>query len=596
MIDWLHPGLTFIFGALFIPLFNGKIRQAYILLLPIFSGIILLNMPDGNGYIVNFLSYELTLARVDKLSMVFGYVFVIMAFIGFIYSIHLKDSGQHVAASLYIGSSLGVIFSGDFISLFIFWEVMALSSTYLIWARKTKASYHAGLRYLLIHILGGLSLFVGIIMNVSETGYIAINVLALSGPASYFILIGFILNAAVPPFSAWLSDAYPEATITGAVFLSAFTTKTAVYVLIRVFPGTEILVWFGAIMAFYGVIFAVLANDIRRLLSYHIISQVGYMVAGVGIGTALALNGSVSHAFSHILYKGLLFMGAGAVLHMTGKSKLTELGGLYKTMPITLTLYMIGGLSISAFPLFSGFVSKSMIVTAVAEKHLTIIWLLLSVSSVGTFLHTGLKLPYFTFFGKDSGLRAKDPPVNMIIAMGIASFLCILIGVYPDALYKLLPFAASYTPYTGEHVLWTMQILLFTALGFFLLLKHLGGEPYITIDTDWFYRKGVSYFMWFINSPMSQFSAWLNKIIFVIIPLYLVWISKNPVAMMKIASDNVLLRFSSPKKSAQIKHRIQREKEIYPGEIINHWPIGPTILWITLLLLVYILIAYLVNT
>ena len=594
MIDWLHPGLTFIFGALFIPLFNGKIRQAYILLLPIFAGIILLNMPDGNGYIVNFLSYELTLARVDKLSMVFGYVFVIMAFIGFIYSIHLKDSGQHVAASLYIGSSLGVIFSGDFISLFIFWEIMALSSTYLIWARKTKASYHAGLRYLLIHILGGLSLFIGIIMNVAQTGSIVLNVLALSGPASYFILIGFILNAAVPPFSAWLSDAYPEATITGAVFLSAFTTKTAVYVLIRVFPGTEILVWLGAIMAFYGVIFAVLANDIRRLLSYHIISQVGYMVAGVGIGTALALNGSAAHAFSHIIYKGLLFMGAGVVLHMTGRSKFTELGGLYKTMPITLTLYMIGGFSISAFPLFSGFVSKSMIVTAVAEKHLTIIWLLLSVSSVGTFLHTGLKLPYFTFFGKDSGLRAKDPPVNMIIAMGIASFLCILIGVYPDVLYKLLPFAASYTPYTGEHVVWTMQILLFTALGFFLLLKHLGGEPYITIDTDWFYRKGVSYFMWFINSPMSQFSDWLNKIIFVIIPSYLVLISKNPVAVMKIASDNVLLRFSSSKKSAQIKHRIKKEKEIYPGEIINHWPIGSTILWITLFLLVYT--YYLVNT
>ena len=280
-------------------------------------------------------------------------------------------------------------------------------------------------------------------------------------------------------------------------------------------------------------------------------------------------------------------MGAGAVLHMTGKSKLTELGALYKTMPITLTLYMIGGLSISAFPLFSGFVSKSMIVTAVAEKHLAIIWLLLSVSSVGTFLHTGLKLPYFTFFGKDSGLRAKDPPVNMIIAMGIASFLCILIGVYPDVLYKLLPFAASYTPYTGEHVVWTIQILLFTALGFFLLLKHLGGEPCIAIDTDWFYRKGVSYFMWFINSPMSHFSDWLNKIIYVIIPSYLVWISKNPVAVMKIASYNVLLRFSSPKKSAQIKHRIQKEKEIYSGEIINHWPIGSTILWITLFLLVY---------
>ncbi len=314
MIDWLSPGLIFIFGALFIPLVKGRIRQAYILLLPVLAGLSLLNMPDGNGCYLNLLGYELILARVDKLSMIFGYVFVVMAFIGFIYSIHLKKSGQHVAAALYIGSALGVTFAGDFITLFIFWEIMALSSTYLIWARKTKASHNAGFRYLLVHLLGGLSLLVCIIMYVAETGSTAFNLMELSGPAAYLILIGFLLNAAVPPFSAWLSDAYPEATVTGAVFLSAFTTKTAVYVLIRAFPGAEILIWLGAIMAFYGVIFAVLANDIRRLLAYHIISQVGYMVAGVGIGTALALNGTTAHAFSHILYKGLLFMGAGAVL------------------------------------------------------------------------------------------------------------------------------------------------------------------------------------------------------------------------------------------------------------------------------------------
>ena len=590
MIDWLPPGLIFIFGAIFIPLFKDRIQSTYILFLPILAGISLLNIPEGNGYILNFLNYELTLASVDKLSMVFGYVFVLIAFIGFIYSIHLRDTAQHVASSLYIGSSLGVIFSGDFISLFIFWEIMALSSTYLIWARKTKASYDAGFRYILIHILGGLCLFVGIIMNVAQTGSIELNILQLSGPASYFILIGFILNAAVPPFSAWLSDAYPEATITGAVFLSAFTTKTAVYVLIRVFPGTEILVWLGAFMAFYGVIFAVLANDIRRLLAYHIISQVGYMVAGVGMGTALALNGSVSHAFSHILYKSLLFMGAGAVLNMTGRSKLTDLGGLYKTMPITFLLYMIGGLSISAFPLFSGFVSKSMIVTAAAEQHLTIIWFILSVSSAGTFLHTGLKLPYFTFLGKDSGLRVKEPPINMLIAMGISSFACILIGVYPDVLYNLLPFAATYIPYTIEHILWTMQILLFTALGFFLLIKHLDGEPYISLDTDWFYRKGASYFIWFINNPMVKFSSLINKIIFDIVPSYLAWISRNPISIIRIPFAILLLRFSNPIVTSQMKSKMQYDKKIYNREIINHRPLGSTIFWIILFLLLNLLI------
>ncbi len=593
MINSMPPGLIFIFGAILIPLLRGRVRQAYLLLVPIVAYVNLLNIPEGSGFILNFLGYELILGKVDKLSMVFGHVFVIMSFIGFIYSIHLKDSGQHVAAFLYIGGSLGVTFAGDFITLFIFWEIMALSSTYLIWARRTRESDGAGFRYLLVHLLGGLCLLVGIIMNVSTTGSTAFNLMQLNNLAAYLILIGFILNAAVPPFSAWLSDAYPEATVTGAVFLSAFTTKTAVYVLIRAFPGTELLVWLGAVMAFYGVIFAVLANDIRRLLAYHIISQVGYMVAGVGIGTTMALNGAASHAFSHILYKGLLFMGAGAVLYMTGKSKLTELGGLYKTMPITLTLYMIGGFSISAFPLFSGFVSKSMVVTAAADQHLTMIWLLLSISSAGTFLHTGLKLPYFTWFAKDSGIRAKEPPINMLIAMAIASFLCIFIGVYPSALYSLLPYDVLYEPYTAEHVVWTLQVLLFTALGFFMLLKKVGGEPYITLDTDWFYRKGASGFMWVLNNPMAKFGAKIARVAFETIPSSLSWISKNPMAVLKIASDTVLLQFAVPEKREEIKHRIEMEKKIYPGDIIMHWPIGTVVLWVILFLLAYLLIYYL---
>lgn len=585
----MTPGLVFILGAVLIPLLQGRVRQAFLLSLPVIAYAALLNLPEGTGSALNFLGYELILSRVDKLSMVFGHVFVIAAFIGFVYSIHLKEFGQHIAAALYIGGSLGVTFAGDLITLFIFWEIMALSSTYLIWARKTERSNHAGFRYLLVHLFGGLCLLIGILLHVAETGSTVFTLMELNGIASYCMLIGFILNAAVPPFSAWLSDAYPEATVTGAIFLSAFTTKTAVYVLIRAFPGTELLVWLGAIMAFYGVIFAVLANDIRRLLAYHIISQVGYMVAGVGIGTALALNGASAHAFAHILYKGLLFMGAGAVLHMTGKSKLTELGGLYKTMPITLTLYMIGGLSISAFPLFSGFVSKSMIVTAAADEHLTYIWLLLSVSSAGTFLHTGLKLPYFTWFARDSGLRAKEPPANMLVAMAIAAFLCILIGVYPAALYNLLPFDAAYKPYTAEHIVWTMQILLFTALGFFMLLKKVGGEPYITLDTDWFYRKGAHAFLWVINNPMARLSARVSRAVFETIPSSLGWASKNPLAVMKIASDSVLLRFAIPEKKAEIRQRIEREKEIFPGDIIRHWPIGSAVLWAILCLLTYTL-------
>ena len=441
------------------------------------------------------------------LSLVFSYVFSLMAVIGIIYALHVKDNVQHVAALVYVGSALGVTFAGDFLTLFIFWEFMAFSSVFLVWSSKTQNAINAGFRYLLVHIFGGLCLLGGIIIHSADTGSMAFNsLMAHQGSiAFYLIMAGFILNAAVPPLGAWLPDAYPEATVTGAVFMTAFTTKSAVYVLIRGFAGTELLVWLGAIMALYGVVYAVLENDARRLLAYHIISQVGYMVCGVGLGSEMALNGASSHAFAHILYKGLLFMGTGAVIYMTGKRKLTEMGGIYKTMPLTMVLYMIGGFAISAVPLFSGFVSKSMVVSAAGDAHRSAIFLMLTMASAGTFLHTGLKLPYYMFFGKDSGIRAKEPPANMLIAMGIAAFLCIFIGVFPKALYSVLPYAVNYVPYTAQHVMSTLGILLFTALGFFALLKHLDPEPTVSLDTDWLYRKGARVFMWLANKPVAKF-------------------------------------------------------------------------------------------
>lgn len=499
MIEWLHPSVFLILGAPFIPLLKGRAQQAYVILLPALALATVVSMSPGTFGTVPFLGLELVFGRVDKLSLAFAWVFSIAALIGAIYALHIKDSGQHVAAFVYAGSSLGVTFAGDLVTLFIFWELMAVASVWLIWSRRTPESIAAGFRYVLVHTAGGVVLLAGIMIYYATTGSIRFEAMHDPGAAFYLILIGFMLNAAVPPLHAWLTDAYPEATVTGAVFLSAFTTKTAVYTLIRGYPGTEILIWLGTIMALYGVVYAVLANDIRRLLAYHIVSQVGYMVAGVGIGTAMALNGAVAHAFTHILYKGLLFMGAGAVIHMTARSKLTELGGLYRWMPLTFVLYMIGGFSISAFPLFSGFVSKSMVVSAAGEEHLAWIWLLLTMASAGTFLHTGLKLPYFTFLGADSGIRTSDPPRNMLLAMGIAAFLCIFIGVYPGWLYEMLPAPVDYQPYTATHVVWALQILLFTGVGFFMLLRMVGGEKKISLDTDWFYRKGARLLMAFVD-------------------------------------------------------------------------------------------------
>ncbi|MCP3909069.1 MAG: Na(+)/H(+) antiporter subunit D, partial [Oceanicoccus sp.] len=428
------------------------------------------------------------------------------------YALQVKNPGEHMAAYLYVGSALGVVFAGDYFTLFIFWEIMAFASAYLVFIQGGAAAISAGFRYLLVHISGGVCLLAGIVIHYYATGSILFGANEIGDNAQanlgfYLILAGFLLNAAVPPLNAWLTDAYPEATITGAVFMCAFTTKTAIYVLLRAYPGTELLIWLGVIMAIYGVVYAVMENDARRLLAYHIVSQVGYMVAGVGIGTEMAVNGSGAHAFSHILYKGLLFMGTGAVVLMAGRRKLTELGGLYKQMPITLVLYMVGALSISAFPFFSGFVSKSMVVAAAAGDERAAVALLLLLASSGTFLHTGLKLPYYMFFGKDKGLEAKEPPLNMLIAMGIAATLCIGIGIFPDLLYSLLPYEVTFEPYSGAHVTETLGLLLFTGLGFAVFLKHLDPEKTISLDTDWFYRKGARGLMWIAEKPVARYEA-----------------------------------------------------------------------------------------
>jgi multicomponent Na+:H+ antiporter subunit D len=465
---------------------------------------------------VGFLNYTLIPTRVDELSLVFGYVFVIITFLGGIYAYHIKSTGERVATLLYAGSSLGVVFAGDLITLVVFWEIMAVSSVYLIWARGTELSRGAGMRYLMVHLFGGSILIAGALMHINQTGSILFNQMG-DGIASYLILFAFCLNAAVPPLHAWLSDAYPEGTVTGSVFLSAFTTKTAVYVLARGFAGWEILIWAGTAMAVYGVIFAVIQNDTRRLLAYHIISQVGYMVAVVGIGTMVAVNGATAHALTNILNKALLFMGAGTVLYATGRSKLTELGGLGKAMPWVFALYMIGAFSISGVPLFSGFISKSMIVYAAGISGLGLAVLLLNIASVGTFLSTSLKLPYYTWLGRPNGTgeaprKVQKIPRNMYIGMAFTAALCIVLGVFPALLYNILPYPVDYQPYTSSHIIETIQILVFTGIGFWLLIKVLKPKDTITLDLDWFYRRPAKLTYNVFIIPINRFLGWVDKV------------------------------------------------------------------------------------
>ena len=513
-VELVHPGLVLILGAWILPFLKGRTKRAYIVLLPIAALIDCFLLEPGTYGVVRFLGQEVVFGRVDRLSLVFSYVFALMALIGMIFALHVDDDAQHVVALTYAGAALGATLAGDFLSLFLFWELMAMSATLIVWLRRKPEAVAAGFRYLLVHVFGGVCLLGGIVLYWTQTGSLTFGSMSPHAGSAAFtlILVAFLLNAAVPPLGAWLPDAYPEATATGAVFLTAFTTKAAVYALIRGFAGTEVLVWWGATMAVYGVVYAVLENDARRLLAYHIVSQVGYMVCGVGIGTELALNGASAHAFAHILYKALLFMGAGAVLQVTGLRKLSDMGGLYKTMPLTLGLYMVGAFAISAVPLFSGFVSKAMVVSAAGESHRAGIFLMLTLASAGTFLHTGLKLPYYMFFGKDRGLRAQEPPANMLVAMGLDAAACVLIGVFPGLLYSYLPYSAEYAPYTMRHVTATLGLLGFTALGFFLLLKHLDPEPIVSLDTDWFYRRGLSASLALANGGLARLEGLLGQV------------------------------------------------------------------------------------
>ncbi|HHV15896.1 MAG TPA: Na(+)/H(+) antiporter subunit D [Gelria sp.] len=590
MTSFIPPSAVFIAGAFLLPFFKGKLRKFLIILLPVLAFISMHLLPTGNSGLVEFLEYILVFNRVDRLSLVFGNVFIIMAFAGAIYSLHEKDISQVIAAFIYVGSALGAVFAGDYITLYIFWEAMAFSSVYLIAVRKTEKARGASFRYILVHLFGGMLLLAGIILHINATGSIEFNFIGLNGLASYLILLGFAINAAIPPLSAWLTDAYPEATVIGTVFLSAFTTKTAVYTLARAFPGTDILIWAGIIMALYGIVFAILENDMRRILSYSIINQVGFMVVGIGIGTPMALNGAISHAFAHILYKGLLMMSAGAVLYTTGRSKCTELGGLYKSMPITLALCLIGAASISAFPLTSGFVTKSMIADAAAHEGLTTIWMLLTMASAGVFLHAGIKFPYFVFFAKDSGLRPEEPPVNMLIGMGVPAFLCIFIGVFPQSIYQMLPFAVDYVPYTSYHVITQLQLLMFSGLAFFVLLKYLQRTDTITLDTDWFYRRGGQIVVNFVGTPLVYLVNSLSKACYETIPAFLIRFGENPTAAIKIGVDTMGVWADKKMGRTPALKKLVRQKKIYPRSQIKPLSIGAGVAFILFFFIMMFLI------
>jgi len=492
MTSSVPPAFVFLAAAVLVVLLPARARRLLLVATPLAGGFLLWGLWGGGGLDVDLFETRLVLLRVDSLSLLFGLLFHLAAFLGAIFAFHVADRLQQAGALLYAGAALGAVFAGDLISLFLFWEAATLGSALLILARRAPRATAAAMRYLVFQLTSGLLLLAGAVLVIGETGSAAFGPVGIDSLGGVLIFVAFGIKCGFPLLHMWLTDAYPESTPAGTVFLSAFTTKLAVYALARGYAGTEALIYIGTAMTAFPIFYAVIENDLRRVLAYSMINQIGFMVVGIGIGSALALNGAVSHAFNDVIFKGLLLMSMGAVLHQTGRIDGSELGGLYKSMPQTTALCIVGAASISAFPLFSGFVSKSMVMAAAAEEGRWIVWILLLFASAGVFHHAGIKIPYFAFFAHDSGIRTREPPLNMRLAMALAAALCVAIGCHPAWLYALLPYPADYAPYTGSHVLAQVQLLFFSALAFvWLNLARLYPPELrsVNLDADWLYRR-----------------------------------------------------------------------------------------------------------
>jgi multicomponent Na+:H+ antiporter subunit D len=419
-----------------------------------------------------------------------------------------------------------------------------------------------------MHLLGGVILKVGIEGVMVHTGSIDVRPMLADNFDHWMILVGILINAAAPPVSAWLADAYPESSPTGSVFLSAFTTKTAVLALILLFPGEPVLIGVGLFMVMYGIIYALLENNIRRILAFSIVNQVGFMVCAIGIGTQMAINGAAAHAFAHIIYKALLFMSAGAVIYRTGQNKCSEVGGLFRTMPLTAICGIVGAMAISGFPLTSGFTTKTMISQAAADQSLVWVYFLLAVASAGVFLHAGIKFPWFVFFQRDSGLRPKDAPWNMAAAMVFFSVLCILFGVAPQLIYDYLPYPVDYAAYTPGKVVFYLQLLLFSGLAFFLLLPLMRRTETISLDTDWLWRVALLRIAGGLQASLAGLGGAF---------------SAAAARLGAVLGRRGRRLFGSRTTEGGRVH----------GVFARAWPIGTTALWIAVLLTAYVFFYYL---
>ena len=503
----MPPGLAMILGAVVLPFLPLAMRPLWMLLMIALSATTLL-VPSGEHLLWSVLGFELSLYYADALSFPFSLVFHIAAALAVIYSWHVRSRLELAAGLAYGGAAIAAVHAGDLLSLFIWWELTAITSVFVLLAAGTYAARQASMRYLVVQVASGVLLLGGAGLFYVENGHIVFTRLTLDSGAGWFILLAFGIKAAFPLLNGWLQDAYPKATPSGAVILSIFTTKLAIYALARGFAGAEILIWIGVVMAVVPLVFILLENDLRRVLAFSLNNQLGFMVVAIGVGTPLAINGAVALAFVHILYKSLLFMAVGNVVYHTGTAKLSELGGLYRQLPMTMLCCVIGVLAMMATPLLGSFVAKTQIMTALGSGSgagFMAAYLMLLLASAA--IHGSIKIPYFTFFARPNQRNLGKTPVGVGIAMGITAVLCVILGVFPQIFYAILPYAKVKNPYDLSHITGHLQLLAFALLAFVVLLR-LGLYPpnmrETLLNSDWFYRRLAPQY---IKPQMAQILA-----------------------------------------------------------------------------------------
>lgn len=409
--------------------------------------------------------------------VVFG--FTLVGSMGLLYGLQLSEPREQVLALTALASAIGIVFADNFIILFIFWEMLTLSTAGLILLGRTPRAIIAGLYFLFFHLAGGLIVLFGILQHHVATGSF---ILTEPQAGLTLFIIGFGFKAAFLPLHLWLVRGYPSANFPSSVLLAGLTTKVGVYAIARILPPHEVIMLMGASMAVFGVVCALLQQNMRRLLSYHIISQVGYMVAGVGLATNYAVDGALLHVVNHMLYKALLFMSAGAVLYATRIENLHDLihkdsgedeklkQNIWKAMPLITIGAIVGALAISGFPFFNGYVSKYLLKKAMYDMGPAEIMLM--IASIGT----AASFCKLIVFGYIQG-RAKiinKVPVSSQLAIGGAAFFCILLGVYPQLISSLLPYGSvvDYV-YTAESIWGSIRLVTAGALLYMILAATL---------------------------------------------------------------------------------------------------------------------------